>query len=430
MENRFLKGLVLQSKQRGALLVLVCLLSLAITPGSAQSPKRITAMQLGETVDGSRVTIVSDSALTDYEAFRRGDRFYVKIPLAELKSGPPRCCAIGFSDVQVQRVGDSVIVSFKLMPGATARVDQRSNRLDVIFSAPGRTLRSNTANAGSPRGAIGIREPGTSSVRGPDAAGPMPPGSANVFRQRGLTEGERVANETRAQQNLRQQPNSRPNSNSSPNSQPTTGSNQAGAGKNQSTTGNSGIESPSPGSSSSSILSPSTPASPSLTAATPAESVSSQSAVSSSSSSGSPVSSGWKSRGKAALQWVAANRLATLLGALILLSLIVYLAVALLRRPRRWTSAKRGKAFKAQPKVQPKYSLESEFDELLSRGPVTPPASSNLQNELTKKPATAPAVVVTTPPNRSRVLTKPSIASPSASRERSSDDEEREVFEL
>jgi len=29
------------------------------------------------------VTIVSDSALNDYEAFRRGDRFYVKIPQAE-----------------------------------------------------------------------------------------------------------------------------------------------------------------------------------------------------------------------------------------------------------------------------------------------------------------------------------------------------------
>lgn len=79
------------------------------------------------------MTVVSDSALNDYEAFRRGDRFYVKIPLADFSSALPQLRADGFEDVQVQRVGDNVVVSFKLQPGATARVEQRSNRLDVIF---------------------------------------------------------------------------------------------------------------------------------------------------------------------------------------------------------------------------------------------------------------------------------------------------------
>src|SRR6266545_3312036 len=151
MKNKFLKSVDLESKQRCSivLLSLVCSLWFAVMPVAAQSPnqKRITVLQPGAAAEGSRLTIVSDSALNDYEAFRRGDHFYVKIPLAESTSELPRCCGEGFKDVKVKRVGDSLVVSFRLQPGATARVDQRSNQLDVIFSAPNRTLRDNTANA-------------------------------------------------------------------------------------------------------------------------------------------------------------------------------------------------------------------------------------------------------------------------------------------
>lgn len=391
MKTKFLKALVLKSKQHGgvALLLFVCLLSFAIAPGSAQllNQKRITALRLGDAAEGSRVTIVSDSALSDYEAFRRGDRFYVKIPLAEFKSVPPHCCANGFEDVQVQRVGDSLIVSFRLQPGATARVDQRSNLLDVIFSSPNRTLRNNTANAASKSVATGTNLQRTSQDRGPDAAGPMPSGSA-----------------------------------------PHTDSNkQSISGNNQSTTSNAAIELPSPVTAQSPISTPSTSASyPALTTATPAASLSSQPAISSSTSSGSPGFLNWKTGGKAALQWVSANRLATLLGALILLSLIFYLATALRRRRKNLITAKRVKT----SKVQPKHSSGADFDELLSAGPVTSPASSKLPKELAKKPAIAPAVAAATPQNHTWVLTKPSVASPSAGHEHSSDEEEREVFEL
>jgi hypothetical protein len=61
---------------------------------------------------------------------------------------------------------------------------------------------------------------------------------------------------------------------------------------------------------------------------------------------------------------------------------------------------------------------------------VTSAASSKLPNEFVESPTTAPAVVVVPPHNRNRVLAKPSIASASPGREHSSDEEEREVFEL
>ncbi len=82
------------------------------------------------------MVLSSDQSLNDYEAYRRGDRFYVKIPAADV----PRAEALrgrGFADVKAQRSGESTVVSFRLQPGATARVEQHSNKLDVVFTVPG-----------------------------------------------------------------------------------------------------------------------------------------------------------------------------------------------------------------------------------------------------------------------------------------------------
>src|SRR5439155_11868350 len=86
--------------------------------------------------DGSRVALSSDQSLNDYEAYRRGDRFYVRIPQSEV----PRAETVrgrGFADVKTQKTGDSTVVSFRLQPGATAHVEQRGNKLDVVFTVPG-----------------------------------------------------------------------------------------------------------------------------------------------------------------------------------------------------------------------------------------------------------------------------------------------------
>jgi hypothetical protein len=102
----------------------------------------VATLRSSDSSEGSRVALSSDQSLNDYEAYRRGDRFYVKIPAAEV----PRAEAVrgrGFADVKTQRSGDSTVLSFRLQPGATARVEQRSNRLDVVFTVPG----SNTSTA-------------------------------------------------------------------------------------------------------------------------------------------------------------------------------------------------------------------------------------------------------------------------------------------
>jgi hypothetical protein len=108
--------------------------------------QHVATLRSSDSPEGSRVALSSDQSLNDYEAYRRGDRFYVKIPAADM----PRAEAVrgrGFADVKTQRNGDSTVVSFRLQPGATARVEQRSNRLDVVFTVAGGSSAA-AANAG------------------------------------------------------------------------------------------------------------------------------------------------------------------------------------------------------------------------------------------------------------------------------------------
>jgi hypothetical protein len=110
---------------------------------AGSSKSHVATLRASDSPDGSRVSLSSDQSLNNYEAYRRGDRFYVRIPGADM----PRAESIrgrGFSDVKVQRSGDSTVVSFRLQPGATAHVEQRSNRLEVVFTVPGGNTSANT----------------------------------------------------------------------------------------------------------------------------------------------------------------------------------------------------------------------------------------------------------------------------------------------
>src|SRR5437773_1465661 len=173
----------------GATVLLAFLLfagqSLTVTTAqqkNSNSGKRqpVTTLHSSDSQEGSRVAISSDRSLNNYEAYRRGDRFYVKIPAADV----PRAEAVrgrGFADVTAQRGGNSTLLSFRLQPGATAHVEQRGSKLDVVIAAAGGsnasastrprnfpwsdttgTLRSANANANN-------RPP--SSARGDNAAG-------------------------------------------------------------------------------------------------------------------------------------------------------------------------------------------------------------------------------------------------------------------
>jgi hypothetical protein len=405
MKISFLKTVSLENKRRGAVVwsLLVCWILVASTSGVSQvkTQKRITALQLGDAVEGARVTIVSDSALNDYEAFRRGDRFYVRIPLADFTTIPPSFRADGFEDVQVQKVGDGLLVSFRLQPGASARVEQRTNRLDVIFSAPNRTLRNSMASES------------TRAVpfdRGADAAGPMPPGTTPAFSRGGTTYG---AGEFYGGQEGRN-PRLPFNSPGNPAANSSRGAgNQAG---NQSTFRLT-PKSPSPLASPSSVLSPSTSGSfPPATSATPLTSGSYQPAASASPAGSAVVSgtSSWQARGDAAMKWMSANRLATVLAALILLALIVYLILALGRWRKNQVKAKRLKAPKVQPKIEP-----------VTDAPFESTVPSHVES------SHASAAAVTSTQGHPWGLTKSSTNSlPVAPGAASSEEQDREVFEL
>src|ERR1041385_4896255 len=41
---------------------------------------KITTLRASDSAEGSRVAVTADQSLNEYEAYRRGDRFYVKIP--------------------------------------------------------------------------------------------------------------------------------------------------------------------------------------------------------------------------------------------------------------------------------------------------------------------------------------------------------------
>lgn len=355
MKLRLLKSRVLEIKRRNhvALLLLAYLTLVVLTQGATQlrNQKRVTALQLGEASEGSRVTIISDGALSDYEAYRRGDRFYVKIPLAELSAAVPHFRADGFEDLQVQRVADGLLISFKLQPGASARVDQRSNRLDVIFSSPTRSSRPDT-NVASAAAAEQARQ-----ERGRYAAGPVPGGSGLYYRD-DTAATVTDANRGRASRSASSQLNSRSDIGRS--TARGDGNSSTGVGKD--TAVKKPVPFPTP------MLTPATSSGfPPLTIATQTPTP-----LSRTNSTSSPNAS----RGLGVFGWMATNRFATLLGALILLSLAWYVATAL--RGRRQSTEKparvKPRSKRKILRVPPKFPSEQDQSETVKAAPVRPAA--------------------------------------------------------
>src|SRR6185436_5128786 len=428
MKAQHLRSISFDNKRRGvvALLSFVCLSLLVLTPGAAQlrDQRRVTAIQLGGAAEGSRVTVVSDSALSDYEAFRRGDRFYLKLPLADLASAAPHFRADGFEDVQVQKTGDGLIVSFKLQPGATARVDQHGNRLDVVFTAPNRSSSNNSTRSES--GTQGSEN----SSRGRDVAGPTPADAASTSRQRfvsarpGAGSGSRWPRNSHSQtkpktavsKNPDTSANKNPDTSANKNSNPSANKNSSEPGNKQPTPIIAAAASPSPSWSPSAVASPgiSTSYQP-LTTTSPSAFASPQPVAGVTNRGGSRD---WRSLQSAARQWISSNRLASLLGALILLSLIAYLVMAIRGRQQNGDKARLAKT----PKVQPRYSGD-ELKEL--DGTARKPSSGE------SAPLSKTAVAGTTAEKDSRSLTTPAFVTPAgAHSEQREEDEDREVFEL
>ena len=101
-----------------------------------EQKKRVFVGRGSESRQGSRVTITADDSLKDYSAYRSGDRFYVVLPKSAAGSAGRGGSGRGYSDMQVQQRGDSVVLSYRVQPGAKPRVEQKFNRLDVVFDVP------------------------------------------------------------------------------------------------------------------------------------------------------------------------------------------------------------------------------------------------------------------------------------------------------
>src|SRR5215210_3074656 len=102
-----------------------------------QKKKGLAPLRNEEAPEGSRVTITYNEPLSDYSAYRQGDRFVVVIPKSEAPRVRSNMRGRGFDGVQVEKRGEDTVLSFRIQPGVKARVAQQFNRLEVVFSAPG-----------------------------------------------------------------------------------------------------------------------------------------------------------------------------------------------------------------------------------------------------------------------------------------------------
>jgi hypothetical protein len=144
--------------------------------------RHVTTLRSNDSPQGSRVTISSDQSLMEYEAYRRTDKFCLRIPATEV----PRVEAVrgrGFADVSAQRSGSNTLLSFRLRPpGATARVEQKENRLDVVFTMPGAQ-----SPASHPTREVARNNAGPVSPAGRSVANLNSPPTMNSLFDRGTT---------------------------------------------------------------------------------------------------------------------------------------------------------------------------------------------------------------------------------------------------
>src|SRR5436190_20648482 len=224
---------------------------------NSNSGKRnhIATIHSADSSEGSRVSISSDQSLTDYEAYRRGDRFYVRIPAADV----PRAEAVrgrGFADVTAQRSGSSTTLAFRLQPGSTAHVQQNGNRLDVVIAVAG----NNTPGSFSrPRNFQWSDTSGVRSANSNSNNRILP--SRDTFDANANKRGNQNANKNAS---ARDNANSSANSNSKSKSGNTNLSTGSSKGANANSAGSNSANSNSSAGSANAATSP--PASPSATA--------------------------------------------------------------------------------------------------------------------------------------------------------------------
>jgi HEAT repeat protein len=168
--------------------------------------KRVIVGRGSESRQGSRVTITADDSLKDYSAYRSGDRFYVVLPKSAAGAAGRGGSGRGYTDMQVQQRGDSVVLSYRVQPGAKPRVEQKFNRLDVVFDVPEggaqpQAAASNDARRAQQPPPVETRNQNPAAQQQPNQANAVPPAtSPNTAAERAAAErAARQAEAERAQ---------------------------------------------------------------------------------------------------------------------------------------------------------------------------------------------------------------------------------------
>jgi hypothetical protein len=105
--------------------------------GEERAPlRRLASLRGGETLNGWRVVLTSDSSLDDYSARREGSRFVVRLPRADA-SAILNSVGGAIAGARVEQRGADAVLSFALPDGIAARVRQSFNRLEVVFARQG-----------------------------------------------------------------------------------------------------------------------------------------------------------------------------------------------------------------------------------------------------------------------------------------------------
>ncbi len=113
----------------------ICLIRGQI-PAPTPKTRQLTGQPANDRPGGSLYTVTADAPLADYSSNQSGNRFYVTIPEADATRLSGLARGRGYEEMQVLRQGRAVVLVFQLQPGAKAHVNQRSNRLDVVFTTP------------------------------------------------------------------------------------------------------------------------------------------------------------------------------------------------------------------------------------------------------------------------------------------------------
>ena len=129
------------SMSRLRFLLLMLLLVIA-TSAMAQQPtntagtesRHISSIRSQSTPNGSRVIVTFTGALTDYGAYRNGDKFTVILPQTDLALTEINVKGAGFTNSKVESRGANLALSFQLETSVNPSVNQVENRLEVSFS--------------------------------------------------------------------------------------------------------------------------------------------------------------------------------------------------------------------------------------------------------------------------------------------------------